>query len=90
MRPYIGAGLNYTLFFEEDTTGALAGSRLELEDSVGAAGQLGIDIDLNERWFLNAEVRWMDIDTKAKLNGISLGNVSIDPWLYGINLGVRL
>ncbi len=90
VRPYVGAGINYTLFFEEDTTGALAGSSLKLEDSVGPAAQIGIDIDLSDRWFLNAEVRWMDIDTKAKLDGVSLGTVEIDPWLYGINLGFRL
>lgn len=90
VRPYFGVGVNYTIFFEEDTTGALAGSRLSLEDSVGPSAQLGLDIDLNERWFLNAEIRWMDIDTKAKLNGTSLGTVSIDPWAYGLNLGFRL
>ncbi|MEM9622831.1 MAG: OmpW family outer membrane protein [Pseudomonadota bacterium] len=90
VRPYIGAGINYTLFFEESTRGALDGSSLELEDSVGLAAQLGVDIDLADRWFLNASVRWMDIDTRAKLDGVSLGDVEIDPWTYGINLGYRL
>lgn len=90
VRPYIGLGVNYTIFFEESTTGALAGSRLSLDDSIGLAGQIGLDIDLTERWFVNIDVRYIDIDTKAKLNGSSLGTVNIDPWLYGLNLGFRL
>ena len=89
IRPYVGAGVNYTLFFEESTTGALDGSRLSLDDSVGLALQVGVDIDINDRWFTNVDVRYMDIDSKAKLNGNSIGTVAIDPWLVGVNLGVR-
>ncbi len=90
VRPYIGLGLNATIFFEEDTTGPLAGVDLELDDSYGAAAQLGVDFDFNERWFLNAEVRYADIETEAKLGGASIGDVRIDPWIFGINLGFRL
>ncbi len=88
-RPYVGAGVNYTLFFEESTRGALEGTNLQLEDSVGLALQLGVDVDVNETWFVNAVVRYMDIDAKAKLNGASLGTVTIDPWTFGLNLGLR-
>lgn len=88
-RPYAGIGLNWTLFFSEDTTGALAGSRLSLDDSVGLAGQVGIDIQVAEQWFVNAEARYLDIDTDAKLDGASLGSVEIDPWAFGINVGYR-
>lgn len=90
IRPYIGAGVNYTIFFEEGTTGALDGSRLSLDNSVGLALQVGVDIDINDRWFTNLEIRHIDIDTKAKLNGNSIGTVEIDPWLAGLNIGVRL
>ncbi len=79
-----------TEFFQEDTTGALAGTDLELERSYGAAAQVGLDVDINERLFFNAEVRYIDIDTKAKLDGASLGTVNIDPWLVGISLGFRI
>ena len=56
---------------------------------MGVAFQGGMDIALNEKWFLNVDVRYMEIDTKAKLDGASLGKVHIDPWVYGINLGYR-
>jgi outer membrane protein len=89
VRPYIGAGLNYTIFFSEDTTGALAGAKLELDPSFGVAAQAGLDIDIASNWFVNADVRWFDIDTDAKLNGAKIGTVEIDPYGLGISVGRR-
>jgi outer membrane protein len=88
-RPYIGAGLNATIFFSEHTTGALEGADLDLGTSFGAAAQLGMDFDITDTWFLNADLRWMDIDTRAKLDGASLGDVAIDPLTFGISVGRR-
>lgn len=86
-RPYVGAGLNATIFFSEHTTGALSGQDLSLGTSFGPAAQLGLDFDLTDTWFLNADVRWIDIDTKAKLGGASLGDVAIDPITFGLSVG---
>lgn len=88
-QPYVGAGVNVTLFFDEQTHGPLNGSDLSLDNSVGPAAVAGVDVDLGNQWFLNADVRYMDIDTKAKLDGTSLGTVKIDPWAVGFNLGYR-
>jgi len=88
-RPYVGVGLNYTMFFDEGAEGALKGKKLKLKDSIGIAGQVGIDIDVAPNWFVNAEVSYMDIDSKAKLDGASLGTVEIDPWVVGLNVGTR-
>jgi outer membrane protein len=89
VRPYVGAGLNATIFFSEHTSGALAGTELKLDTSFGPAAQLGVDIDLGNTWFLNLDARWMDIDTKATLDGASLGTVQIDPFALGISAGRR-
>ena len=88
-KPYIGAGINYTYFFDEDTKGALSGNNLDLDDSWGAAFQLGVDYSFNDNWFVNANVRYINIETDAKLNGDDVGNVKIDPWLLGANIGYR-
>jgi len=88
-RPYVGAGLNATLFFDEKTSGALDGHTLSLGTSFGVAAQAGMDFDITDTWFLNADVRWLDIDTKAKLDGASIGNVAIDPLTVGISVGRR-
>ena len=85
-----GLGLNWTLFFDESTSGALAGSDLELDDSIGLALQLGADFDIGNNWFVNVDVRYIDIETDAELDGAALTTVEIDPWVYGINLGWRI
>lgn len=84
VRSYVGAGLNYTLFFDQETTGALAGSNLELDPSFGLAAQAGLDVSISSALFINIEARWLGIDANAKLNGADLGTVELDPWLYGL------
>ena len=81
VRPYVGIGLNYTNFFNEETEGALEGTSLKLDDSWGVAGQLGIDIDVAPNWFVNADLRYIDISSDAKLNGVGIGTVDINPWV---------
>jgi outer membrane protein len=88
-RPYAGLGLNATLFSDEQTMGALEDTDLSLDDSFGVAAQLGIDVALSDDWMLNVDARWMDIDTKAHLDGASLGTVSIDPYAFGLSIGRR-
>jgi len=89
IRPYVGIGLNYTTFFNESTKGALEGTSLKLDDSWGLAGQLGIDIDVAPNWFLNADLRYIGISADAKLNGVGIGTVDINPWVLGLTIGTR-
>ncbi len=85
-RPYVGAGLNYTKFFRETTTGALAGTDLHLSGSLGPAAQAGFDIPLYGELMLNVDVRWIDIETDAKVDGVFLESVDIDPLTAGASL----
>ena len=82
--PFVGAGVNYTTFFSEETTGALAGADLKLEDSWGLAAHAGLDFKVAENGSLRVDVRWIDIDSKVKLNGEKIGTVNIDPLVYGV------
>ena len=98
-QPYGGLGVNYTTFFDEDLTGARKDqgfSNLKLQDSWGLAAELGMDYMLNEHAFVNAAVWYMDIDTKASVDGPSaLGiqktkvDVDVDPWVYMVGFGYR-
>lgn len=88
-KPYVGAGVNYTLFFDEETTGPLAGTSLSLDDSFGLAAQLGADYDISDTMFINLDVRWIDINTDAELDGAALEEVEIDPMVYSLTLGWR-
>ncbi len=80
LKPYIGAGVTYTTFFQEES----ALGTLELDDSFGLSLQVGLDYEISESAALRANLRWMDIDSDASLNGASIGTAEIDP--YVVNL----
>jgi outer membrane protein len=83
VKPFVGAGVNFTTFFSEETTGALAGTDLKLDDSIGLAAHAGIDFKVGERGAIRIDARWIDIDTDVEVNGADLGTVNIDPLVYG-------
>ncbi|WP_108447172.1 OmpW/AlkL family protein [Halomonas denitrificans] len=76
VQPYAGIGINYTTFSDEEIDG---GGDLELDDSWGAAGQVGVDLLIDDNWALNAAAWYLDIDTDVKLGPDDLGEVEIDP-----------
>ncbi|QJQ95294.1 MULTISPECIES: OmpW family protein [Halomonadaceae] len=77
VQPYVGAGVNYTRFSSERV--GLEGASLNLDSSWGAAGQLGVDLLINDNWAFNAAAWYIDIDTDASVNGTDIGSVKIDP-----------
>ncbi|WP_144636833.1 OmpW/AlkL family protein [Bordetella genomosp. 13] len=87
-RPYAGAGVNYTRFY--DNSLSAGGQRVRIDrDSFGPALQLGMDIGLDDDWFMNVDVKKLWIRTDASLAGASLGTLKIDPWLVGVGIGRR-
>ncbi|WP_417346016.1 outer membrane protein OmpW [Ferrimonas sp.] len=94
IRPYIGAGINYTYFWDEEFTNDLDGALtdLELSDSWGLAAQVGIDYELNDNWLINASIWYLDIQTDVdfKLGGDSVSiETDIDPWVYMVSVGYK-
>ncbi|MFM2582095.1 outer membrane protein OmpW [Vibrio campbellii] len=94
-RPYVGAGLNYTIFFDEgfNSTGKGAGlSDLKLDDSFGLAANVGVDYMINDKWFLNASAWYANIETEAtyKAAGVKQKtDVEINPWVFMISGGYK-
>jgi len=92
-KPYVGLGLNVTLFFDEEIDGDVGlGDKLELDSaSFGAAGQVGLDYYFTDTQFFNVDVRYIDIETDAKVKGpdgtVDVGTVKIDPLVIGVNFG---
>ncbi|MEX2367697.1 MAG: OmpW family outer membrane protein, partial [Pseudohongiellaceae bacterium] len=86
VRPYVGAGINYTKFFSEKVTSTI--TSISLDDSWGLAAQAGVDVDINQDWFFNADLRYMQIDTTATTN---LGDIEVDinPWVISLGVGTR-
>ncbi|MBW2960211.1 OmpW/AlkL family protein [Mesonia aestuariivivens] len=93
-KPYIGAGVNYTIFYSVDE-GPVADD-VDYDNSFAFAGQLGLDYMISEKWFINVDVKKLFLQTDATINatsalGATVGaDVDINPWLFGVGFGVKL
>jgi outer membrane protein len=98
VRPYVGAGINYTIFYSEKASSGLKSAvgptKVRLSDSVGWAAQAGIDVDITPKFFLNLDVKYIDMDTTATLRTTAIGTqklrVHLDPVVVGVGVGFRL
>lgn len=98
-RPYAGLGFNYTHYFNEEgkssfKNGAAGGrASVDLDDSFGFAAQIGADMAINQDWFVNFDLKYVQMDTEATIKTNALGkvkvDVDIDPWIFGIGIGRR-
>ena len=100
VRAYLGAGINYTLFFDDSIDDAVvspllggADADVKLSNSVGFAWEVGADVAINDNWLFNVSVWNIDIDTEARLYvndaRVDKIDVEIDPWVYMVGLGYR-
>lgn len=96
IRPYVGAGINYTFFFSENTTSeldaALGGKTdLDVDDAFGLVAQAGVDIDISKKWYLTLDAKYIDMDTTARINvnGVQAATVNFDvnPLVLGVGIG---
>ena len=83
--PYVGAGINYMLFFDGKDQN---GFTVDLEDGFGYALQAGADVALTGPWTLNVDVKKVWFDTEATVNGGALtSDVNLDPWVVSVGFG---
>jgi len=98
-QPYVGAGINYTWFFDDKLTSEAENSALQLrgldmKDSWGLAAQVGMDYMLTDNLMLNAQVRYIDIDTTGTTYSEAADakikvDVDVDPFVYMVGLGYK-
>ena len=94
-QPYVGAGINYTWFFDDELSSEAEAADfrgLDMKDSWGLAAQAGMDYMLTDNIMLNAQVRYIDIDTTgttyAGPTKVSV-DVDVDPFVYMVGLGYK-
>ena len=94
-QPYVGAGINYTWFFDDKLSSEAEGAGfrgLDMKDSWGWAAQVGADYMLTDNLMINAQVRDIDIETTgttyAGNTKVSV-DVDIDPFVYMVGLGYK-
>lgn len=93
VRPYVGAGVNFTHFFNADLPSGSPLTSISYDNSIGFALQAGVDYALSERWFLNFDVKkvWINTDVTVDAGGLGIvtADVDINPWIIGIGFGWR-
>jgi len=72
-RPYIGAGINYTHFYDRTSTAegnAVSGgpTTVDLSDSWGPAGTVGVTYRLPQNWSLDASYSMARVRSKLEAN----------------------
>lgn len=97
--PYIGAGINYTHVLDRNlkfSRGPLTGTKIKIDsDSWGFVAQAGFDINLKDGWLINADVKYVTMDTTVKSkvgpggSWVKIDSLDIDPWVFGIGIGKR-
>jgi outer membrane protein len=91
IQPYVGAGVNYTLFFNEDVPSGGPVTDIDYDSSFGGALQAGVDIQTSEHWFVNLDVRkiWINTDVTIQAGGAIHADVDIDPYVVTAAVGYR-
>lgn len=92
-KPYIGAGINYTLFYNVKS-GDVAG--VDYDNALGYAAQVGFDLMLNDKFFINVDAKRLFLSTDVTVDASNLApglsipaEVDINPWLLGIGVGMK-
>lgn len=96
--PYVGAGINYTLFYRENAANTanpagLSVTSTNYKNRFGFALQAGVDVALTGAWSLNLDVKkvFLKTDVTASVNNAIpvTSKVTLDPWLVGVGVGYR-
>ncbi len=95
IKPYVGAGVNYTIFYSEKAGDVV--QNVKYKNQFGYAFQVGVDIDLNDKFFINLDVKKIFVKTDVTVDASNLAggpldipaDVKIDPLLIGFGVGMR-
>lgn len=94
--PYLGAGINYTIFYGSGGTQDIGGqsAKVNYDNRFGYAFQAGVNYQIDDSWFLNLDVKKLYLSTSAHVVVDGTGEatrakVDIDPWLVAVGIGYR-
>lgn len=86
-KPYVGAGLNYTFFY--NTSNILGGVASVERNSWGLAGQVGFDYMFTKSLGLNVDVKYIKMETDVYAGGSKLGTLNLSPITAGVGMTYR-
>lgn len=86
-KPYVGLGLNYTMFTK--TRNILGGAASVESSSFGPAAQVGFDYMFNKNWGLNVDVKYIKMESDVKVLGGKIGTLDLSPITAGVGVSYR-
>ena len=88
LKPYVGAGVNYTIFSNRNNLGN--GAYSVDSSSVGAVGQVGADYMLDKNWGLNIDVKYATMSTNVTTAaGVNGGKLTLNPWMPSVGVAYK-
>ena len=88
--PYIGAGINYTFFYDDNPGDAVG---ISYKDDFGFALNIGFDYVINENNYFNIDIKKYTLSTDTVIDagaaGIATASVDLDPLAISIGYGWR-
>jgi outer membrane protein len=101
--PYLGAGINYTIFYNADQGPVV--KDISYKNQFAFAAQAGFDIDISKNMFINVDVKKLFLSTTTAVDASNLtpaespqlstvlqhinADVKINPWLLGVGIGYK-
>lgn len=91
IKPFVGAGVQWIHYFNEDAKDKAGLTHVEFDDSFGFVLQAGVDYDLGSGWSLGVDVKKTWLDTEIDWTGTNTLHAEhdLDPLIVTANLGYR-
>lgn len=88
-KPYVGAGINYTIFGNRQNFPGYSAAALQVEpSSVGFVAQIGADYMFDKNWGANIDLKYATMATNVQTvsNGANIGKLTLNPWMPAVGV----
>lgn len=86
-KPYVGVGVNYTIFSNRQNFPALGNGFTVDQSSVGFVGQLGMDYMFDKNWGVNVDLKYATMSTNvSQVGGASIGKLTLNPFMPAVGV----
>ncbi|MGO3238241.1 MAG: OmpW/AlkL family protein [Psychroflexus halocasei] len=93
-KPYIGAGVNYTIFYDADDFTTV--KSVSYDNAFGISTQIGFDYMFTDKFFFNVDFKYIFLKADVEVDASNLADnlsipaeVEINPMLLGFGVGMK-
>ncbi len=98
VRPYVGLGVTYAYFFNEQGSGTLTRltggtpsnpTKLTVESKFTVTPEIGVTVAIDEKWFVDMFYSKAKLTTQSRLSTGQTVNAALDPTFVGVSVGYK-